>query len=78
MLDPPLSARATVVDVVLVLDEVDVDLATVVVVRALVVGGAVVGAIVLGLVGVTTVDDVVVCADAPGAEPASAARTISV
>jgi len=66
-----LSAPATVVEVVL--DDVDVDLATVVVVGALVVGGAVVGAIVLGFVGVTTVDDVVVWADAPGAEPASAA-----
>jgi len=72
--EPPVSALTTLVDVVLELDVV-VDLDTVVDVGALVAGGAVVGATVLGLVDVTTVDDVVVCASAAGAIPASAART---
>jgi len=68
-----------VVDVVLLdVDEVEVDLGTVVVVWALVVGGRVVGVVVLGFVVDTAVDEVVVCADAPGAEPANAAKTISV
>jgi len=64
----------TLVDVVLELDvEVEVvDLGD------LVAGGAVVGATVLGLVEVTTVDDVVVCASAAGAIPASAAKKTTV
>jgi len=69
MPDPPLPAPATVVEVVLVLDvDVDVDEGTVVVARSLVVGGEVVGVTVVGVVDVAPLGEVVVWANAAGAE----------